>query len=228
MRYPGGKNQAGTYQKIINIIPPHDMYFELFAGSAAIAQNLCASSFRLLIDRDIDQVLSLKKCMPPGTVILCADSIEWFKNSVDLINFLYDAGHGIFMYLDPPYPISSRRNQREIYKYELSDHKHLDLLISCSIAKFPIAISTYKNAIYADELSEWNCIKFYNQTRKGKALEYLYFNYDIPSKLHDYSFLGDTFRNREALKRSTNNFVSKFNAMGSLQQNLIRKLLNIN
>jgi len=38
MIYPGGKNLAGTYQRIINQIPPHSFYCEPFCGSAAIAE----------------------------------------------------------------------------------------------------------------------------------------------------------------------------------------------
>jgi DNA adenine methylase len=33
MRYVGGKNHAGTYQRIINLIPPHRVYIEACAGS---------------------------------------------------------------------------------------------------------------------------------------------------------------------------------------------------
>lgn len=36
MRYPGGKNGAGVYQRIINLQPPHDVYVEPFLGGAAI------------------------------------------------------------------------------------------------------------------------------------------------------------------------------------------------
>jgi len=36
MKYPGGKNSAGTYQRIINQIPPHNVYIEPFAESAAV------------------------------------------------------------------------------------------------------------------------------------------------------------------------------------------------
>jgi DNA adenine methylase len=36
MSYPGGKNGAGVYQKIINLMPPHDRYFEPFLGGGAI------------------------------------------------------------------------------------------------------------------------------------------------------------------------------------------------
>lgn len=36
MSYPGGKNGAGVYQKIINLMPPHDRYFEPFLGGGAV------------------------------------------------------------------------------------------------------------------------------------------------------------------------------------------------
>jgi hypothetical protein len=34
--YPGGKNGAGVFQKIISLMPPHERYFEPFLGGAAI------------------------------------------------------------------------------------------------------------------------------------------------------------------------------------------------
>ena len=36
MSYPGGKNGAGVYQKIINLMPPHDRYIEPFLGGGAV------------------------------------------------------------------------------------------------------------------------------------------------------------------------------------------------
>ena len=40
MTYSGGKNGNGTFQTIINEIPRCDVYFELFAGSAAVYNNM--------------------------------------------------------------------------------------------------------------------------------------------------------------------------------------------
>ena len=40
MRYPGGKNNSGSYQQIISEIPLCDIYIELFAGSAAVWRNM--------------------------------------------------------------------------------------------------------------------------------------------------------------------------------------------
>jgi hypothetical protein len=34
--YPGGKNAAGTYQRIINLMPPHEVYIEPFLGGGAL------------------------------------------------------------------------------------------------------------------------------------------------------------------------------------------------
>jgi len=36
MTYPGGKNGAGVYQTIINLMPPHEVYIEPFLGGGAV------------------------------------------------------------------------------------------------------------------------------------------------------------------------------------------------
>jgi site-specific DNA-adenine methylase len=43
MKYPGGKNSDGTYQFIINHIPPHETYIEGFLGSGAIIRYTFSS-----------------------------------------------------------------------------------------------------------------------------------------------------------------------------------------
>ena len=39
MAYPGGKNGAGVYQTLINLIPPHDTYIETYLGGGAIMRS---------------------------------------------------------------------------------------------------------------------------------------------------------------------------------------------
>ena len=39
MTYPGGKAGAGVYQRIINQIPPHDVYVEPFLGDGALLRR---------------------------------------------------------------------------------------------------------------------------------------------------------------------------------------------
>lgn len=89
MPYPGGKAGAGTYQRIINQIPPHDTYIEPFLGDGAIlrhkrpaAQNIAieidpavASAFRLdLAATSCGEDLHLYNC----------DAIEWLKHHFHL------------------------------------------------------------------------------------------------------------------------------------------------
>jgi DNA adenine methylase len=60
----------------------------------------------------------------------------------------------VFMYLDPPYLLETRKNKR-IYKHELTNDEHEELLklICCSKAK--IMISGYMNDLYCKYLSGW-------------------------------------------------------------------------
>ena len=37
MNYPGGK--GGVYQKLINLMPPHEVYIETYLGGGAVIRN---------------------------------------------------------------------------------------------------------------------------------------------------------------------------------------------
>ena len=63
MPYPGGKNGAGVFQKLINMIPPHETYIEPFLGGGAIMRlkrpamlNIGVDLDRAVIDRWWDAV----------------------------------------------------------------------------------------------------------------------------------------------------------------------------
>ena len=119
MRYPGGKNCAGTYQTIINQIPPHDTFVELFAGSAAITRHKRPAWRTILIDKDGGALQNLAGHLPPGTICLNVSALNWLELPcrIDPI----DAGW--FLYVDPPY-LSVRCR----YAYDLSPAEHYRLL----------------------------------------------------------------------------------------------------
>lgn len=52
MRYPGGKAASGTYQQIINLIPPHRVYIETHLGGGAIVRAKRPAAVNILIDLD--------------------------------------------------------------------------------------------------------------------------------------------------------------------------------
>ncbi len=96
--------------------------------------------------------------------------------AVELID-RYDT-KDVFMYIDPPYLHGIRKNY--LYKYEMEDYQHEELLKI--LVKHPgkILLSGYENEMYNDYLSGWN--KVYKNTRAERGLartEVLWMNYDI-------------------------------------------------
>ena len=155
-----------------------------------------------------------------GNALLLLNSIA--EGNSDIYNFLGLPGNDIFIYLDPPYLMESRKDRHKQYRYEMTRQQHIELLEL--ITKVPltmVAISSYKNSLYQEYLSSWNCITFESQTRHGKAIEYLFMNYDAPRELHDYSFLGSNFRERERIKNTLKRHVSRMKRLPELERNSI-------
>lgn len=224
--YKGGKNGNGTYQTIINQIPPHDIYSELFAGSAAIHFNILPAPINIICDKSREQYEILKNKVSPGTIVLNCDTAANITIFVNLFNILHSLSHSVFCYLDPPYPFESRSWKKPIYKHEMSDKDHIALLSGIGQAKFPVAISSYKNSIYSGKLKNWRLLKYQSIVRGGTRTEYLYMNYPAPSQLHDYRYLGNDFRERESISRKKNNMVRKLKSLQPSLLNAILKQLN--
>jgi DNA adenine methylase len=201
--YFGSKNGSGVYQQIINQIRPHDVYMELFAGSGAIAQ-FKKPALKTYINDKSEKVVSdwyRSGIDIPDCVISESDAVQFLKE----VSFDRDLKYVI--YLDPPYPMDSRRSTREVYQYEMTDQQHSDLLgdvlqISAIYDNVDFIISTYQNPIYEQFLKGWNLHTFRAQTRKGLATEYLYMNYfNEAGILHQYDYLGNDYIDRQRIKR---------------------------
>lgn len=83
----------------------------------------------------------------------------------------------VFMYLDPPYLHGTRKNY--LYKYEMSDRDHEELLRV--LVKHPgkILLSGYENEMYNDHLSSWSKVQKDTNAENGLArTETLWMNYD--------------------------------------------------
>lgn len=93
----------------------------------------------------------------------------------------------VFMYIDPPYPLSVRSKKQ--YSYEMSDSDHEDLLKLLCRSKAKIMISCYNNKLYNDYLSSWQKKTFPVTIQNGKSrLETIWCNYPIPNIVQESFF----------------------------------------
>src|SRR3990167_9959052 len=142
MAYAGGKAGDGVYQKIINQIPPHDVYIEAFAGGASILKALCPASSMLAIDVDAGQCEKLRAELP-GVTVINDDAISLVPELVAKY-----AGLRVFVYADPPYLGEVRKSKRPIYKHEMMDqHAHSLLLSMLQGLPCMVAVSGYWSSL---------------------------------------------------------------------------------
>lgn len=216
MQYIGGKNANGVYQKIINLIPPHDTYIETHLGSGAILRLKKKAAVNVGLD-------------------LCEEAIANFPQRDD-VNILQQDAHQFladypfsgneFIYVDPPYLISSRKSE-SLYKHEYTQQQHEELLTLLVGLPCQVMISGYWSELYSQKLKEWSCESYRTRDRSGEMVtEYLWMNYEKPAVLHDYQYLGDDFRERERIKRKHQRLKKKIIDLPDYEKDfLIRELV---
>jgi DNA adenine methylase len=217
MAYKGGKGQDGVYHTIINQIPPHDVYIEGFYGGGSIMKYKKPAACSIAIDLDASV---LRGVGVPGALAVCGDAISWLKE-----NF-YKFDSKTFIYLDPPYLKKDidgslvRSWQGDIYKHEFSTvEQHRELLSVIVDAPCMVAVSGYWSSLYESSLQGWRSINYQVGVQGGHArTEYLWMNYPEPVALHDYSFLGRNFREREKITRQKKRWRNRLLKMSSVQR----------
>jgi site-specific DNA-adenine methylase len=238
--YNGGKESDGTYQKIINIMPPHRIYVELFIGNGAIfRRKKPAEMLNIINDIDTSVIKKWNQITVKENVhiwnenainilqSMTASTLNSFDTAWTSILDLFDTSSTL-IYLDPPYIIELRKSQKKLYKHEFTIQDHTNLLMGAiSIKKAKIIISGFPNKLYDEYLKTWNSFEFENSIRKGTQTEKIWFNFDYPTELHDYSYLGDNYRERERIKGIINRTVSKINKMPAVMRNYLFQELNI-
>ena len=244
MSYPGGKNGAGVYQTIINRMPPHSVYLEPFLGGGAILRLKQPAALNIGIDLDSAAIArmsewarsagyrhaetgdgaltvttgdgGLRRHATPKTAMrdrgfrfLCQDGIAFLKS------YLFTGSE--LVYCDPPYMMETRT--RSLYRFEMTNAQHAELLRVLKSLKCRVMLSGYWTKLYSLELTSWNLARFEAMTRGGHtATEFLWFNFPAPVALHDYSFLGGDFRERERIKRKKLRWVNRLKKMPVLEK----------
>lgn len=218
--YNGGKSGSGTYQQLINLIPPINNLYSLFLGNCGVTRHLRPVKFALLNDIDSSVINEWQKAaLPPNYMLTNYPAntvIEQFilaenKDTADTLVFL-----------DPPYLKSTRKSQVDLYRYELSHMDHeLLLATTLKIKHAKVILCSYANGMYDEMLKGWRTHDFMSKTRNGMAWERVYMNYEQTPLLHDYRYLGLNFREREAMKRIKDNLFKKLNRLSPQLRNAI-------
>lgn len=218
MTWPGGKNGAGVYQRIINHMPPHRAYIELFLGSGAILRHKRPAELNIGIDKS-QKALDLCNSLIRTTshnIFYRRCGIDHLARSELLPNTL--------LYCDPPY-VKSTRKGGDLYEHEMSLEDHDRLLSLLVRTKAMVMISGYRSDFYDDALKDFHRIDYKTMTRGGLVDESLWMNFSPPAQLHDYSFLGADYRERERIKRKKARWKTKITNMDRLERLAIMEVL---
>jgi hypothetical protein len=142
------------------------------------------------------------------------DSLSWLETAAVYSQTL--------IYADPPYLRETRIQQRPLYRYEFDEADHVRLLSILLSLDCMVMVSGYWSELYADMLVDWNVLSFPSYTRSGRSVdEYVWMNYAKPDRLHDYTFLGDDYRERERITRKKRRWIRILRDMDVLERRAI-------
>jgi len=236
MRYPGGKSGSGVYQRIISQMPPHERYVEPFLGGGAVMRHKRPARYNLGIDLDGAAVQRADNLARAGEWLSararpagCGD-VSWEWLNVDALDWLgrWVPPARTLVYCDPPYPMSVRSSPHRMYRYELSEDRHRELLDVLRELSALVMVSGYSCELYDQALSSWRVVRYRTMTRGGRmADECLWCNYPEPTELHDYRYLGRDFRERERIRRKQARWVRRLSEMSVLERRAVESALSV-
>ncbi len=220
--YPGGKNGAGIYQRLISLMPPHRVYVEAFLGSGAILRRKKPAAENVGIDEDAGVIAKHSDGGRRGFTFVRADARDWLQQRR---NWRGDE----LIYCDPPYLGSVRhRPDRACYRHEMmTDDEHAELLRILTTLPAMVMISGYASALYEAHLGDWHRIAYPAMTRGGLKTEVCWMNYPPPHALHDYRFLGADFHDRCRITRKIRRWTRKLAALPALERAAILAALQL-
>lgn len=268
--YPGGKSGAGVYQKIINLMPPHQVYIEPFLGGGSVLRRKRPAQHNIGIDLDPAVIAiwgsaapqesqataaagesfgnrratsrnhaaqastsdpaaeeSGKRSRAASSSVAVPAGNRWEFHCTDGIDFLrrYPWTGCELVYCDPPYLHETRRDLKLYGPYELSESRHIELLDVLRGLPVPVLLSGYMSDLYSTVLRNWELVQFNAMTRRGVATESLWCNFPPPVELHDYRYLGEDRRQREAIKRKQASWSARIARLSPLERQALLGVL---
>jgi DNA adenine methylase len=198
MRYPGGKFRC--YQKLINLIPTHRVYIETHLGGGAVLRHKTPAKVNIGVDLHSEVIRAFKGF---------GDGYQFHAVSAEefLSNYRFEGDE--FVYADPPYWPASRRSRRPLYRHTYTECEHERLLEILKGLPCAVMISGYDNPTYSGALRGWRKHAFAGTSHTGRREEFVWMNYE-PSLVHETTFLGETFRERQTIKRKRLRWAARF------------------
>ena len=206
--YRGGKGRA--YQHLINLMPPHGRYVETHLGNGAVLRHKREATTSIGIDLDPRVVMAWRKVAPAGLRLIKGDASAWLPR--------LNLAEGDLVYSDPPYVAASRRTGR-YYRHDYGDAEHrrlLDVLLGLDCM---VVLSGYRSGLYDEMLASWHRHDYRAVTHNGVVTESVWTNFAPGDVLHDYSYIGATFRQREAHRRRLDRILRTFEDADPVERN---------
>ena len=207
MRYSGGKGKC--YQRLINLMPPHQTFIETHLGGGAVMRNKKAAGRNIGLDLDA-AVIELWQSDFPGICEL---------HQVDAVTFLegYSFEGQELVYVDPPYVPETRRRQK-VYRCDYSEEDHIRLLRCLVALPCNVVLSGYECDLYNRELPGWRKVSFSAKTHREVREETVWMNFEPPSRLHDSRYIGETFRERQTIQRRQSRLRSRIESLDPIER----------
>lgn len=215
MSYPGGKGKC--YQRLINLMPPHETYIESHLGGGAVINKKRPAQINIGIDADERVIAAWRKTSPAQCTLVHGDAATFLER--------YPFTGKELVYADPPYVAETRRKLK-IYRCEYSDTDHMRLLDVLTALPCMVMLSGYDNSIYRERLAGWRKVTFSANTQVGIREECVWTNFPEPKVLHDATFLGATFRERQTVRRRYQRLVDRFDRMDPIEREHVLTLLH--
>lgn len=200
--YPGRKAGAGQSQQILAQIPKCRLFIEAFGGSAHISSLIVQTGCSVIVNEIDAQVIKKFKYskLVPGAIVMNGSYQGLLRISKP----------GTVVFLDPPYLKETRRDKRDIYRYDWCLADHQEFLKAVTRKNLPnIIISHYPCQMYDQALKGWRKITYQTMTRGGPAIEALYMNYQQPVMLQCPGQIGRNFTDRQRIKRKVARLITR-------------------
>lgn len=198
-------------------MPPHSTYIESHLGSGKVLLNKKPAQKNVGIDADKTVIEYWRRTNPNLCTLVHGDAAEFLAEYPFLGTEL--------VYADPPY-VKSTRLRQDIYTHEYSDDDHEQLLRILKSLPCSVMLSGYPSTIYQDHLADWRKVTYSVRTHVGIREECVWMNFPEAVKLHDGSYLGATFRDRQTIRRRQHRLLDRFERMDTVERYHVLRLLN--